>query len=313
VLGFDEPAIATGEHAVEFYERDELLALSVSSFLGAGLIRGEAALVVATPEHRLAFEDVLLAAGVDLRSAAAEGRYVALDAAEVLATFMSGASAEPRRFRREVGQQVARLTEDRRPLRIYGEMVAILWEAGNVTGAIELEELWNSLGADASFSLLCAYRSSTMQGLDQEHELVCGAHHRTIAEPAPVGRSVHDAWRYFEPTPSAPRAARQFVAQTLRSWGIEGLIHTAEIVVSELATNATHHAESRFTVTLSLRPGGQVRLAVADNAAEEPWIRQARGDDVGGRGMYLVNALASTWGTDVVDGSKTVWADLDLA
>ena len=65
----------------------------------------------------------------------------------------------------------------RGPIRIYGEMVAVLWAQGNTRGAIRLEELWNELAATYAFSLLCGY---PMSGFPDQHHVsfhqVCHAH-----------------------------------------------------------------------------------------------------------------------------------------
>src|ERR1700722_11680856 len=80
------PVLRTEEtahsHLVQFYETDEFLVDTVSEFVGASLRDGDAAIVIATPAHRRAFEAALNASGIDL--AAVVDRYLALDAAELL-------------------------------------------------------------------------------------------------------------------------------------------------------------------------------------------------------------------------------------
>jgi anti-sigma regulatory factor (Ser/Thr protein kinase) len=108
----------------------------------------------------------------------------------------------------------------------------------------------------------------------------------------------------------APRQARRFAVDTLAGWACDELIPTAEVVVSELATNAVLHAHSTFVLSLR-RESSTIRLAVRDfNAAVMPEPRLP--DDVRphGRGLFLVGAFAERWGTDRHPGGKTVWADL---
>ena len=64
------------------------------------------------------------------------------------------------------------------PVRVYGEMVALLWEAGLVTAAIDVEALWNEIAARYSFSLLCGYPAASVAGPEHADALalVCGAH-----------------------------------------------------------------------------------------------------------------------------------------
>lgn len=146
-----------GEHLVEFYETEEFLVDTVSGFVASGLHDGDAAIVVATGARRSAFETALRGSGIDVSAAAAAGRYLAFDAAELLATFMVGGSPDVGRFRDGIGAVIERAALAGRRVRVYGEMVALLWEARDVPSAIALEDLWNDLAARHEFALLCAY------------------------------------------------------------------------------------------------------------------------------------------------------------
>ena len=119
----------------------------------------------------------------------------------------------------------------------------------------------------------------------------------------------------YDPCPSAVREARAEVRRQLRGWGLAGrgdLLDTAELLVSELATNALLHSASRFTLTLSAAPG-VLRCEVADSGHLTPQVLDA-GFAERGRGMFLVEALALRWGwhqDGTGDGSgKTVWFEL---
>lgn len=154
------------QHLVEFYETDAGLAGSVSRFLAPALAGAGAAIIVATPAHRAAFEAALAGAGVDLADAAAAGSYVTFDAAELLATFMVDGVPDQAGFEREVGAVLERITGTGRSLRIYGEMVALLWEGGDAASAVALEDFWNQIGVRYDFDLLCAYRLGTFDNED---------------------------------------------------------------------------------------------------------------------------------------------------
>ena len=106
-------------------------------------------------------------------------------------------------------------------------------------------------------------------------------------------------------------AARRFVAETFRHWGFHHLVDDACLVVSELVTNAVRHARSDIAVALS-RISGAVLVAVADADPRPPTRRCPEPDEVGGRGLQMVEALARTWDCMVVPGGKVVWADLAL-
>src|SRR5918997_1610153 len=161
----DIVALEGHSHVVGFYETEVFLVDSVRDFVAPGLLAGDAAIVVATASHRHLFGRALMETGIDLDEAQRCGRYVALDASEALSTFMVGCMLDRARFRATIGELVARAAEGPRDVRIYGEMVAVLWDQGNVAAAIALEDLWNDLGTKHPFSLVCAY---PIQAFDTE-------------------------------------------------------------------------------------------------------------------------------------------------
>ncbi len=144
-------------HVVHFYKSDALLADSVRKHLELAMRDGECVIVVATKAHRDLFEVTLLGADIDVDRARAESRYIDLDAAETLSSFMIDGVPDKARFDSVVGGLIAKLPASDRVVRIYGEMVAVQWAEGNPDGAIALEDLWNDLGSQLRFSLLCAY------------------------------------------------------------------------------------------------------------------------------------------------------------
>lgn len=145
------------EHLVEFYENDAFLVASVRDYLVPALREGEAALVVATGPHRHAFDAALAGTDVDLGAAESEGRYVAVDAEETLSRFMTERGPDPLRFRTVVDDLVARVNGAGRPVRVYGEMVAVLWAEGDIVAAMALEDHWNDLARRHPLTVLCAY------------------------------------------------------------------------------------------------------------------------------------------------------------
>jgi hypothetical protein len=301
-----DAAVQPGQHVVQFYEREEGLALAVGGFLGAGLVAGEVALVVATPAHRLRFDAVLLAAGVNVVSLRAAGRYVTLDAAELLDAFLVDGIPDPALFAASVGALVASFGGT--PVRIYGEMVALLWDAGAVAAAIALEALWNDLAARTAFTLFCAYPQCSVAGPSVAD--ICAHHTAVVPEPVVPAVLPDTVSRRFEPSPYAGPVARRFVTDALRAWGRDALVDAAELVVSELVGNAIRHGGSRFRVSVAAVAGG-VRVSVTDPSTALPSLRS---DDphgaTNGRGMHLIEAVARCWGTEPHDGGKTVWAEI---
>jgi signal transduction histidine kinase len=166
-------------HLVQFYENDSFLAQSVRDFVVAGFEQGEAAIIVATKEHRQAIDELLEDTEFDLQALRNSGCYVLLDASETLSRFLVDGEPEPALFSAAVGSVVARAAEAGNGVRIFGEMVALLWADDHVAEAIRLEELWNELAEAHPFSLLCAY---PMSGFDDSDAFkgVCSTHTRVI-------------------------------------------------------------------------------------------------------------------------------------
>jgi PAS domain S-box-containing protein len=170
------------EHFVQFYEKDSYLTQSVAAFIGAGLSMNEAGVVIGTDAHRRDVCACLEQQGINSLLAEASGQLILLDAEETLSRFMVNGSPDANRFNQVLGGVVAKSTANGRLLRAFGEMVALLWEAGNAEGAIKLEELWNGLSKDYTFSLFCAYPMggfcAESHGKSFKH--ICKAHTRVI-------------------------------------------------------------------------------------------------------------------------------------
>lgn len=95
----------------------------------------------------------------------------------------------------------------------------------------------------------------------------------------------------------------------LLDWDLEELVDSAELLVSEVATNAVVHASSDLLVLLSRLEGG-VRVEVHDTSHVLPVQRVAGPSATGGRGMHLVEAVSDRWGTEASSPGKCVWFEL---
>lgn len=149
-----------GEHLVQLYGEDvRLLAGHVSRYLAEGVRRGDGLVVIATPEHATAIRGQLGEGDPAVSAAVGSGRLLFLDARETLDRFLVNGEPDGARFE----QVVAGVLRDVRArsstgrVRAFGEMVGLLWEAGRPDSATALEQYWNGLLDDGSFSLLCAY------------------------------------------------------------------------------------------------------------------------------------------------------------
>ena len=171
----------SSEHLVQLFDDAESLAETVAEFLYGGWQSDEALLVVAKPANWARIAPRLDLNGCPVAKAIAAGRLVVLDAATAMATFVVNDRPDRTRFFEHIGTLVHRLTtEHPNGLRIYGEMVELLAEQGNFFAAEQLEGLWNDLGQERSFTLLCGYSSGHFADPRTAARLnaICKAHTR---------------------------------------------------------------------------------------------------------------------------------------
>ena len=160
VVPGDFVALSDPSHTVQFYEDDAFLVDKVAQFIGSGLESGNSGVVIATEAHREGIARSLRRRGFDASVTSRKGSYIALDAAATLEQFMVDGRPDKGRFFRAIEPLIAQANTAKcvsPRVAVFGEMVALLWTAGNRTAAIELEQFWNELSERASFSLCCGY------------------------------------------------------------------------------------------------------------------------------------------------------------
>ncbi|WP_406204247.1 SpoIIE family protein phosphatase [Kitasatospora sp. NBC_01560] len=113
-----------------------------------------------------------------------------------------------------------------------------------------------------------------------------------------------------EADPAAVALVRERTAEQLRAWGLEDLVFTTELVLSELVTNAIRYAGG--PVEVRLIRAERLTCEVSDPSATQPRMRRAHLTDEGGRGLYLVAQLTSRWGSRYTRHGKTIWAEQEL-
>jgi CheY-like chemotaxis protein/anti-sigma regulatory factor (Ser/Thr protein kinase) len=109
--------------------------------------------------------------------------------------------------------------------------------------------------------------------------------------------------------PRSPAAARRFARELLEQWNAAELWDGAELLISELVTNAVTHADSPADVSVRLLPD-RVHVAVTDEALATPAVQPRSDEGESGRGMAIVETVADRWGTFADGGRKTVWFEL---
>jgi hypothetical protein len=159
-----------GDHIVQTYQDPAFLADAVAEYLGSGLRRGEAAIVIARPQHVARFQE-------KLGTPADRGQLIILDAEETLARFMADGMPQWNAFHEVIGGLIAQVRLQYPAVRAYGEMVDILWQEGRREAAIRLEEFWNELTRLQTFSLFCAYAMDHLDAASYSGlESVCRTH-----------------------------------------------------------------------------------------------------------------------------------------
>jgi DNA-binding NarL/FixJ family response regulator len=155
-------------HEAVFYSDEASLLDGFTQFIRGPLKAGRAVIVVATESHRDGLLSRLKAHGLDIVAAIKEGRYISLDAAKTISTFMVNDMPDPARFMNFTGDlllNAARAAKGE-PLRVSacGECAPLLWTQGKAEAAIRLEHLWNDIAKSHNVDVLCGYPLGSFQG-----------------------------------------------------------------------------------------------------------------------------------------------------
>jgi signal transduction histidine kinase len=211
------------EHVVQFYSSDEFLVNELVRLVGNSLASGQSSIVIATKEHREHLNSCLKQQGLNLDVAVEEDRYIPLDAAETLSTFMVENQPDKHRFTEVLDRILLRVNRSasRRDLRltVFGEMVALLWADGKIDAAIRLEQLWNELAERHDFSLTCAYPTRFFDRPEHADPFlqVCAAHSTLIPDESYTGlRSEDERVRVIAALQQKARALDREVADHKR-------------------------------------------------------------------------------------------------
>jgi len=168
VLPFPPQNVWIARHEAGFYSHDRFVLDNLTRFIGAALKAGNAAIVVATESHRDSLLPRLQAYGLDVGAAIEQGRYIALDAADALPTFMLRGMPDSVLFLKLLGDLIGTAAKaaqgEQARVAIFGEMCHLLWAQGNAEAAIQVEKLGNQLVKTYDVDILCGYSLSSVQG-----------------------------------------------------------------------------------------------------------------------------------------------------
>jgi signal transduction histidine kinase len=199
--GHGRAASRSHSHIAHFYSSDAVLLSDVSQYLSTSLAAGGSAVVIATPAHIQGFEQQLGLRGFDVGRIARQGRWVALDAAATMESFMNKGWPDEKKFAAQfnavldrVSAAAASVSGIREPrMAAYGEMVSLLWEEGRSGASIRVEELWGRLLRARSFHLSCGWplRLFPSESDSAAIRRICSLHtgvapgHGGVSEPEP--------------------------------------------------------------------------------------------------------------------------------
>jgi PAS domain S-box-containing protein len=172
------PSASRQPHVIQFYDDQATLARAVVDFLAPGLAARQSALVISTPAHRAAFQARLSVKGFDVPRGQASGQLLFLDVEDTLRGLLVDGWPDWRRFSTlmfPLLERAAAVAENGQ-VRVYGEMVDVLWRRGSHPAALRLEEMWSEIQEALNFSVLCGYAFSHFHGEIGALDMVCGPH-----------------------------------------------------------------------------------------------------------------------------------------
>lgn len=151
-----------GNHIVYPYTDENRLVEAVGIFAGSGLCTDEAVVSITTYPHRRAIEQRLKACGFGVAFLEQEGQLIFLDAETTMEKFMVDGMPDEPLFKDLTTSLIENARnsgagQSPRKVRLFGEMVSLLWTEGRVEAAQRLEELWNEVLERHSVPLLCTY------------------------------------------------------------------------------------------------------------------------------------------------------------
>jgi hypothetical protein len=172
--------IAPCDHVIQIYESDQKFIQMLSQFVCGGLAAGDGVIVIATPQHLDALKAKVAQSGINTDDYL-NSQYFPLVAQETLAKFMIGDQPDEKLFNEIIAPLISRVRANKRKVRAFGEMVAVLWAEGNTGATVRLEQLWDKFCQNELFCLFCAYpKSSFPHDVDTSLSRICSSHSKIV-------------------------------------------------------------------------------------------------------------------------------------
>jgi MEDS: MEthanogen/methylotroph, DcmR Sensory domain len=170
------------DHLVEISADDHLVE-HAAAFFAEGFSQDCACIAIVTPEHQQLIDLSLARRGQQPEPLLAANRYIALNAEQTLESLLLHGQLDDLHFHRMFGELVRLAGAGGRAVRIVGEMPSLLAKRGDRNGVIHLEELWNDLSRDQTFSAYCLYPAELFSTSADAawRDSICAIHSRSLA------------------------------------------------------------------------------------------------------------------------------------
>jgi len=157
---------ASPDHMVQLYQDERFLSRAVCRFAASAIQNGEGIILVPTAAHWDAIRPRLEAEGVDVKAAQARQQLTVVDADDLLPNFMREGMPDGPLFLGLAADVVAKARTDAPApkVRWWGEMVNVLWERGDVSASMRLEDLFDQLAHENDLAIFCSFLMNNFDG-----------------------------------------------------------------------------------------------------------------------------------------------------
>lgn len=175
--------VAPTDHFLQFYESDEILLNSLEAYVMSAFALEETIVIIATDLHLQELHK-RLKQHYNLAKQISRGKYTPLNAEMILSEIMTGEVVDTDKFNALIDKLLDKVNKiDNNKIRIFGELVALLWGQGNRKAVVALEKLWHQLCTSGKFSLFCAYpKTGFRQDAIESIHHICSLHNKLLHE-----------------------------------------------------------------------------------------------------------------------------------
>lgn len=181
----------TGNHLVKVCQNKTIQSNAVAQYVQEGLRNGDAVVIIGRPELRKAAIVLLNTLGLDTQSLKDQGQLKLFDAEFLLSSLLINDEIDALVFQKHVAIPIQALSSKYGKVRIFGEMIDLLWQQDKHDTVMQLEDFWNKLFQTIDFSLLCTYSLDHIDpdAYDNSLERICRFHTHLIPieDSDPVG------------------------------------------------------------------------------------------------------------------------------